>query len=186
MAFDIKTATREERKLEYKRIANEMCDDSFFSKRELNHIPDAMNVGEELICFTSGYLGYNPWLIALTDKRVLMLSKCMVYGLKQIEFNLANVYSVSYETGMMNGTVYLQVGTDDHAITNLPKKAAPLFAQNVREALHALTLPTTIVSQEPSDNDIVSKLERLAALHERGVINDAEFLDQKSKILSSQ
>nr|WP_290693735.1 PH domain-containing protein [Halomonas sp. UBA3074] len=186
MAFDIKTATQEERKVEYKRIADEMFDDSFFSKKELNHLPDAMNEGEQLICFTSGYLDFNPWLIALTDRRVLMLCKGMVYGLKHIEFNLADVYSISYKTGIMNGTLYLQVGTDDHAITNLPKKAAPLFAQHARKALHALTLPAPSVSKAPSDNDDISKLERLAALHYRGVINDTEFAEQKAKILSSQ
>ena len=34
-----------------------------------------------------------------------------------------------------------------------------------------------------ADNDVVSKLERLAALKEKGILNDEEFQIQKNKIL---
>ncbi|MBS3938793.1 MAG: SHOCT domain-containing protein [Peptococcaceae bacterium] len=36
----------------------------------------------------------------------------------------------------------------------------------------------------PQADDVVSKLERLAALKSQGILTDEEFLDQKRKILN--
>lgn len=41
------------------------------------------------------------------------------------------------------------------------------------------------VEKAPSPNDYLDALERLANLHERGAISDAEFEDAKMKVLAS-
>ncbi|WP_237673672.1 PH domain-containing protein [Vreelandella profundi] len=187
MAFDIKTATPDERKKEYKRIAAEMGDDSFFTKKEMNHLPDAMNEGEQLLGFASGLMDNNTWLIALTDKRILLLDKGMFYGLSQTEFTLSNVSAVSYETGLLMGKLVIQVASVKHTITQVPKKAVSSFAERTRRALTALnSSPISSTAPQISEDDIVSKLERLANLRDRGILDDAEFADQKAKILSAQ
>lgn len=185
MTFNVKTATQEERKAEYKRIASEMGDDSFFTRKEMEHLPDAMNEGEQLLAFASGLMDKKTWLIALTDQRILLLDKGMFYGLSQSEFSLDNVSAVSYETGMLMGKLVIQVGSVNHTITQVPKKAASSFAERTRHAMKALHDTPASANSVPNDDDIVSKLERLAALRDRGVLDDNEFADQKAKILGA-
>jgi hypothetical protein len=45
--------------------------------------------------------------------------------------------------------------------------------------------PATAPQPEPSMDDKLAQLERLAQLHAQGILTDAEFADQKSVILGS-
>jgi len=186
MAFDFKNASQEELKAEYKRIDTEMGDDSFFTKKEMNHLPEVMYEGEELVGFASGMMDNKTWLMALTDQRILLLDKGMLYGLRQTEFRLNNVSAVSYETGMLMGKMVIQVGSVEHTISQVPKKAVANFAERVRKLLHDQSKSAGQASEpaQPAEDDVVSRLERLAALRDRGVLDDQEFAEQKAKILS--
>ncbi|WP_416139054.1 PH domain-containing protein [Halomonas sp. HK25] len=184
MAFDVKNASAEERKAEYKRIATAMGDDGFFTKKELNHLPELMHDGEQLMGFASGLMDNKTWLIALTDQRILLLDKGMFYGLSQTEFRLGNVSAISYETGMLMGKLVIQVGSVEHTITQVPKKAVATFAELARKAIDDAGEPKPSSHQAPSGDDVVSRLERLASLRDRGVLSDDEFADQKAKILA--
>lgn len=184
MAFDIKNANAEERKAEYSRIAKEMGDDGFFTKKEMNHLPEVMHEGEQLLGFASGLMDNNTWLIALTDQRILLLDKGMFYGLSQTEFRLGNVSAISYETGMLMGKLVVQVGSVEHTITQVPKKAVATFAERVRQAVDDASNAKSPTHPASADDDVVSRLERLASLRDRGVLSDEEFADQKAKILA--
>ena len=46
-------------------------------------------------------------------------------------------------------------------------------------------LVSELKSGRPQAADSTSQLERLAALHDRGVLTDAEFADQKSALLGA-
>lgn len=59
------------------------------------------------------------------------------------------------------------------------------FAEYVRARItaisqHASAPPTPV----PQQDDMFSKLERLAALKDKGILSEAEFNEQKAKILS--
>ncbi|MDF9433006.1 PH domain-containing protein [Chromohalobacter israelensis] len=180
MAFDFKNASQGELLAECKRICAEMGDDGFFTKKEIKHLPEVLNDGEPVLGLASGMMDNKTWLIVLTDQRILLLDKGMLYGLRQTEFRLGHVSSVSYETGLMMGKIDIHVSSVKHQISQVPKKAVANFAERIRAQLQA---PRPEAPASDSDDDIVSKLERLAALHDRGVLDDQEFADQKAKIL---
>ena len=69
--FDFKNASKKELKNEYEKIAKEMGDDQFFTKKELNYLPEILMEGEQVLAFTSGLMDNNTWLISLTDKRII-------------------------------------------------------------------------------------------------------------------
>ncbi|MGH8273023.1 MAG: hypothetical protein ACRES9_02020 [Gammaproteobacteria bacterium] len=56
MTFDFKHASAAERKVEYKRIAKEIGDDQFFTKKELNYLPEILADGEQILAFSSGLM----------------------------------------------------------------------------------------------------------------------------------
>lgn len=184
MAFDFKNASATERKAEYDRIAKELGDDQFFTKKELNHLPEILIDGEQVLAFTSGLMDGNTWLITLTDKRIIFLDKGMVFGLKQTVIDLDKVNAVSGETGLLFGKISIQDGASTRTIENVWKKTVVKFTNKVRDAIEArkaTSRPQTATA--PAGVDIASQLERLAALKEKGILTQEEFNQQKAKLL---
>ncbi|MFJ2994827.1 PH domain-containing protein [Pandoraea sp. NPDC087047] len=187
--FDFKNASKEQLKIEYNRIAREIGDDQFFTKKELNHLPEILMDGEQVLAFTSGLMDNNTWLIALTDQRVVFLDKGFIYGLKQVSINLDKINSVSGTTGLFFGEIRIEDGASERVIKNVWKKTVVAFTNKVRDALHAYRKPAAgqaaaATASVSTADDVVSKLERLAALKERGILTDAEFAEQKARILA--
>lgn len=189
MAFDYKNASPEELKARYNAIAKEMGDDQFFTKKELNHLPHVLHDGEEVLAFTSGMMNNNTWLITLTDRRIIFLDKGLVYGLRQTAIDLDKVNAVSGETGIMFGNISIQDSAGSYQIRNVWKKTVMRFTNRVQEAIEArksrfMQQPAASKAAGP-DDDVIAKLERLASLRDRGVLTDAEFAEQKARILAA-
>lgn len=184
MTFDFKNATPDALKVEYTRIAKEMGDDQFFTKKELNHLPQVLADGEQVLAFTSGIMDGNTWLITLTDHRVIFLDKGMLYGLKQSAIELDKINAVSGKTGIFFGEILIQDGGSERQIKNVWKKTVVNFTNKVRDAMRAKKAPQVAVNVAPQGDDMISQLERLGALLDKGVLTSDEFAAQKAKILS--
>lgn len=182
MSFDFKNATPSELKAEYNRIAKEIGDDQFFTKKELNHLPQILADGEQILAFTSGLMDGDTWLITLTDRRIIFLDKGMIYGLKQTTIDLDKVNSVSGETGIFFGTIKVEDGAKERKIENVWKKTVVKFTNKARDAIEARKRPQHAAA--PKADDLVSKLERLAALKDKGILSQQEFDAQKTKLLA--
>lgn len=185
VAFDFKNASPADRKLEYDRIAKEIGDDQFYTKKELNHLPEILSEGEQVLAFTSGLMDGNTWLITLTDRRIIFLDKGMIYGLKQTAIDLDKVNSVSGQTGIFLGKITIEDGASSRDITNVWKKTVVAFTNKVRDAIEARKSFSRYPSEnKPVEGDVVGKLERLSVLLEKGILSQDEFSQQKAIILS--
>ncbi|CAM3485403.1 YokE-like PH domain-containing protein [Bordetella sputigena] len=184
MAFDFKNAAPADLKREYNKIAAEIGDDQFFTKRELNHLPSVLSDGEQILAFTSGMMDGNTWLITLTDRRIIFLDKGLIYGLKQTAIDLDKVNAVSGETGLMFGRIEVEDGASRRVIKNVWKKTVVAFTNKVQEAMDARKLNRRSGPVAGEGDDVVSKLERLAALYEKGILNQQEFAEQKARLLA--
>lgn len=187
MAFDFKNAAPADLKREYARIAKEIGDDQFFTKKELNHLPSVLSEGEQVLAFTSGLMDGNTWLVTLTDRRIIFLDKGMIYGLKQAAIDLDKVNSISGETGIFFGKIAIQDGASERVIANVWKKTVVAFTNKVRDAIETRKMslrPAAAPVVQASADDVVSKLERLASLLDKGILNQEEFAQQKMKILA--
>jgi len=184
--FDFKNASKIELKNEYKRIADDMGDDQFFTKKELNYLPEVLMEQEQVLGFTSGLMDANTWLITLTDKRIIFLDKGMIYGLKQSIVDLDKVNAVSGSTGLLLGTIIITDGANDRLIKNVWKKTVKNFTNKVQEALEARKSPQQAVQQtQDKEVDPYEQLEKIAGLKEKGIITEEEFETQKKKILET-
>lgn len=184
MPFDFKNASVAERKKEYDRIAREIGDDQFFTKKELNHLPEILSDGEQVLAFTSGLMDSNTWLITLTDRRIIFLDKGMIYGLKQTTIDLDKVNSVSGQTGILFGKIIIEDGASSRKIENVWKKTVVAFTNKVRDAIEARKNASRQPVIMQKEDDVVSKLEKLASLFEKGILTQEEFAAQKAKILA--
>lgn len=185
MAFNYKNASKQELQVQYKEIADRIGDDQFFTKKELNYLPEILNDGEEIIAFTSGLMDGNTWLITLTDKRIIFLDKGMIYGLEQTVINLDKINSVSGKTGIMFGEIFIEDGAKERHIKNVWKKTVKPFTNLVMEAIenHRNKLHSPQAVQQQAEEDPYAKLEKLAGLKDKGIISEEEFNATKQKIL---
>lgn len=184
MTLNFKNASAEERKAEFNRIAKEMGDDQFFTKKELHHLPDILADGEALIAFTSGLMDGDTWLITLTDRRIIFLDKGMIFGLKQTAIDLDKINSIGGETGLFLGKITIEDGASQRVIDNVWKKTVVKFTNKAQAAIEARKSASRPSHQAKNNgDDVISKLERLAELKEKGILNQAEFDQQKTKLL---
>ncbi len=90
--------------------------------KELKHLHEVINKGENILGHTRGFYNKNTWLICITDRRVIFLDKGMIYGMKQAEIPLKNVSSVNYETGILGGNLTITAGGSEKKIGKMRKQ----------------------------------------------------------------
>ncbi len=133
---------------------------------------------------TSGVLDGNTWLITVTNKRVLFLDKGMVYGLKQMELPITQISAVSHRTGMLFGKIEVSTAGGTKSVTQIQKGDVPKVAQIISDLVHRpAAVAPSLAHVAVSSDDVVSQLERLAALKAAGALTDEEFQHQKSQLM---
>ena len=188
--INYKTATLEELKFEFKRLSKQAGDMPLGTRKEFYHLPSILENDESPLAVASGLMGSNTWLITLTTLRVIFLDKGMVFGLKQVNVDLANIVSVSCKTRMMTGSITLCTPGKTYTIENVMKGAVIPFSNLVDSAREQLSKSATrpATSQEyrpdPAPMEMIVQLEKLASLKERGILSDEEFSTQKARILA--
>ena len=80
--------------------------DTFFTKKELNELPNIIHEDEDILYFTSGFyeLNSNTMIIVLTTKRIIFLDKGMFVSRSQFDIPLDMVNSVQSHTGLLYST----------------------------------------------------------------------------------
>jgi hypothetical protein len=154
-----------------------------FTKKERNYLHEIMTPGETIHAMTSGLLNGNTWLVTVTDKRVLFLDKGMIYGLKQMELPISDISAISHEIGLLYGKIQVATSGGISLIEMIDKKDVKKVAEAISDLVKE-SKETRKCSSSEIKNDIVSQLERLANLKERGVLTEDEFSQQKAKLLA--
>lgn len=160
---------------------------TFGAKREIKYLPNILAEDEQIEYLTSGIVDNKRWLITCTNKRIIFLDKGLVYGLKQIETPLEKVNSIEFNTGLFVGKIAIWDGASKMEITDINKKTVQPFVNAINAALNKIRHGMDTVSQSDPDNqsDVITKLEKLAELREKGILTDEEFNSQKEKLLNN-
>jgi len=159
--------------------------DQWFTKKEIRYLPEILDEDEEIKAMTSGVHEGNTWLIVVTTRRLLFLDKGMIYGLKQMEMPLAQITSVSHKTGLMFGEIEVDTAGGKKKIETISKKDVPKVAKIISDLIKELNNKSNSTNNTDKQLDIVSQLEKLAELKEKGILTEEEFIAQKNKLLNS-
>ncbi|WP_242977353.1 PH domain-containing protein [Clostridium fallax] len=82
---------------------------------------------------TSGLIDRNTWLIVCTNKRVLMLDKGMIYGLKLIDIPLDKINSIYHPIVMLLEKISITHGATTRTIENISKTTVSFFVNTVNK-----------------------------------------------------
>jgi len=154
-----------------------------WTRKEIKSLPALLTPDETVLGLASGWHANATWVVVCTNKRVIFLDKGLLYGLRQKDVPLDKINSITQETGMIWGTVGIWDGASKMSIERMDKRTVAPFTAAVRSAMERRKSPGA--AAQPPQNDVVSQLERLAALRTSGVLNDAEFSAQKAKLLGA-
>lgn len=172
------------------------------ARRELRKLKGFLLPGEQVRYLASGVVDRKQGLVALTDRRLLML----FHGhLRQslADIPLDRVTAVRDKAGMVMGTLIVVASNTEMVISQVPKQDMRNLAQALRTRMSAGSLPQLpavdlgdeadpaldardqSMDSVTSTPDRIEQLERLAALRDQGVITDEEFQTAKERLLGS-
>ncbi|MDR2366825.1 MAG: PH domain-containing protein [Deltaproteobacteria bacterium] len=155
---------------------------TFGIRRELRFFSNILTDNEKVLALTRGWVDGRWWLMGVTDIRVILVRRGVIYGLKYLEIPIVKIKSVSYKTGLFFGSIFIDTGSGTAVLESVNKKGAAevstLLCEVLGDSVHSF----------PSGDKsslVLSQLERLASLRDKGALTEEEFLAQKENILSA-
>jgi hypothetical protein len=150
---------------------------------EIKALPNLLHDSESIKAALSGFLENHTWLMICTEKRILLINKGMVYGLKHKEVMLSSISSINFKTGMMFGEITITVSGAELKITQVSKKLCSKFVEVTHANRNVKTPAPELKPIQSNSNDFIEQLQKIAELKEKGLLTDDEFLAAKSKLL---
>ncbi len=121
-------------------------------------------------------------LLVATDQRVLFVDKRFL-GQRVEMFAYDKIASIQVSSGMIHATITIMTSGNTAAIKKVPDVlAARRLTEYVRQRLTASKSASAPTASTP---DIITQLERLAALRAQGILTEDEFQAQKQRLLSA-
>jgi len=168
------------------RVQELKVSDVSFAGKELKVLAEILKTDEYLHTLTKGQYNNSVGLLCTTSMRILFIDKGL-FSLKVEEFPLKSVSSISFESGMIFGTVKIFASGNNGEIKNAPKGDAKMFVDITRKVLDERDRPK---AKEAAENqptspsiDIYEQIEKLALLRQKGLITEQEFQAKKIQLL---
>jgi len=125
----------------------------WFTKKEINSLPEILADDEIIYGITSGTYKGNTWLIVITQKRVVFLNKRILDGsLRQVEFPLKQISSITYDTGFILGSIKFSTSGGEQIIKNIAGGDVPKVARVLSDLIHNYDF-TKVQKMNSSDNE---------------------------------
>jgi len=160
----------------------------FLGKREIKELPAILWEDENVENLIAGTYNNGNGILVATNKRLVFIDKGLVFGLKVEDFPYDKISSIQYSTGVLLGKLTIFASGNKAIIDNVDKQLVRIFGDFVRNKISSkegdnkTSTATTSIDMNSQD-DIVTKLERLAKLKDQGILTEAEFIQQKLKLL---
>lgn len=175
----------------------------FGTMKEMARLPDQLQPGEVVFCFTAGVMsnggdsnttdfGSSTWLAVLTDRRFLFLDAAMLTSAIDVHSILhKNVQAVRVAQGFLLGKINIDTGGRTTLIDNCEKATVKILGDSANEWLQVLeernSSPRKVESIVPavSVESGLDKLKKLGELKVLGLVSEEEFNAAKAKVLAT-
>lgn len=155
----------------------------FGGKKEIKELPNILWEDEVIQKLEEGFYKSGAGILVATNRRLIFVNKGM-FSLKVEDFSYDKITSIEYKKGLLVGEITIYASGNRATIENIGKNEAQNFAEFIRAILGNMNKVQKSETVANNSDDVVSKLERLAVLKEKGILSEDEFLTQKAKILA--
>lgn len=156
---------------------------TFLGKAEIKELPNILWEDEEIKKASQGFYQNGNGLLVATNKRVIFLNKGIFGGLQVEDFSFDKISSIQYNVGFITGDITIFASGNKATVKNIEKGSVRDFADYLRANLDKKD-SSELSKPIKNEEDVISKLERLASLKEKGILSEDEFQTEKKKILS--
>lgn len=154
----------------------------FTQSDEIRTLHTQMRPGEVVHELGRGFYSAHFGLAVLTNFRVFFYRKAWVVGDSVHDFPLESITNIAYKQRMSGDELVVITAGSRDVLAQMNTGRGKAFA----DAFHSLRAGTAqSTSTQSSTDDLVSQLERLATLRERGVLSEEEFDTAKARLLNS-
>jgi hypothetical protein len=159
---------------------------TLFIAGELKRLPEMLLDDESVLAVTRGRVDSTMWLMAVTNSRVILLNKGLLFGCKHLEVPLDRVKSASSRTGLMSGAIFIDTGGGTIILEGINKASTIEVAGILSQAINDHVKKEAQAKSPDAAKDLTAQLERLAALRDKGFLTETEFLSQKYRLLGKK
>ena len=160
----------------------------FFGMREINDLPNILWDDEQITGALQGVYGGGQGLLVATDRRLVFVDRKLIGNrVKVEEFPYEKISSIQYQLKLVFAVVTIFTSGNKAEIEQvMPKQLARSFCDGVQALMASGNgKQSSTEDTESGTIQMIDALERLDKLHERGVLSDTEFEEQKRKILGN-
>ncbi|WP_185145693.1 PH domain-containing protein [Chryseobacterium sp. G0186] len=169
---------------------------SVYTRGEIKELPNLIAEDEKIIAITDAQFvkTLDAGILVATQKRMLSVSKSMFGSAKIIDYLNGTIKSVSFVTDPKSPIIKLHL--DERVVEfecYLDREDAEKFYDTIKGIYNKSqeTDPNPGVQPKKQTNsakvisteDVFEQLEKLGKLRENGILTDAEFTEQKMKLL---
>ncbi|MGV2448762.1 UNVERIFIED_CONTAM: SHOCT domain-containing protein [Ralstonia mannitolilytica] len=188
--------SKEVYKRRHQKIKNELerlhANLSVFTKGEIKELPYLISEEEQIIAITDAQFvnSLDAGVLVATPKRMISVSKGMFGAAKITIYLNENIQLVSFVTHPRSPIIKLHL---EERIVEfecyMDKEDAEKFYDTIKTIYNnskdqsPKQMGTAGKSIAVSSDDILNQLEKLGKLRENGILTDAEFAEQKKKLL---
>lgn len=183
-------------KRRHQKIKNELerlhANLSLFTKGEIKELPYLIPEDEPIIAITDAQFVNTlaAGILVATSKRMISVSKAMFGDAKINDYPNETIKAVSFVTNPRSPIIKLHLGErvvefecfmDKDDAENFYDKIKDIYNNAGEQSLKQVDAANKNVSV--SSEEILNQLEKLGKLRENGILTDAEFAEQKRKLL---
>ena len=181
MGFDYKSAPPEEVQRRLRQIIEQTGGHLTLSRRALNDVEDAIFPEEQIFAIGEGVLNQDMWLILVTDRRILLLCRGLVFGFKSKTILLEKITDIISQPGNMMTALIIKEGAFSHEIINIHKVADQSIENKISSVLKAKKIGVSVEAL-PEDEHL-AQLAELVKRRESRLIDDEQFDQEKAKLM---
>ncbi|MCD8151530.1 MAG: ribosomal protein L7/L12 [Clostridiales bacterium] len=161
--------------------------DTFGTKKEIAYLETILLPEETVNAVSSGIMDGHTWLMASTNKRVILMNKNLLVGMKQMEIPLNQLNSISFSTGLLFSTIKIHHGAASIKIEHVQKGSEKYFVDATNKAMREYS--TNVTYQQPVQPSqpqvsVADEIMKLKQLLDCGALTQEEFDAQKKKLLA--
>lgn len=181
---------RRKRKIKYE-LEKLRANLSVFTRGEIKELPYLISEEEKIIAITDAQFinTLDAGVLLVTPLRMLSLSKSMFGAAKINEYPNETIRSVSFVEDPRSPIIKLHL--DEKVVEfecYMDKEDAEKFYNKIKTIYNAPPAEpqkqiSGVTVKERSSEEVFEQLEKLGKLRENGILTDAEFAEQKKKLL---
>ena len=154
---------------------------------------DIVGRDEQVLLFTTDSDADGTTVVAVTDRRVVVMEQRAMSEVQTSAFELDSIGSITSASGSGTGQVRIESGSAERTIDRIKADMVQPLVNLVQDLVEQRKPPPpptplpapTKPSSSDSPVDVADQLEKLASLLERGLLTPEEFAQQKAKLLGS-